>query len=148
MAKNYKKGVFTLAEIGAQVFKKCPGRFKNEESACAMVRKTAQRLQIGDINGKKRFRFITANDAARIISAIITTPPKKKKKAQQICLGDILGGDPIDWLEPYTPDSAEAPQESETEEVPGRLTQEQAEAIQDLWRASRRVAELFNITEV
>jgi len=151
MAKKYRKGVYTLSEIGETVYKKCPGRFKNTESACAMARKTARRLGIGDINGKQRFRFITANDAARIVAAIISTPPKKRKRAEQISLGDILGGDPIDWLEPYTPDTKkekpEPIQEPEEVPLPAEITQEQWEAFQDFRRAALRFMEVFHIGE-
>ena len=82
MKRNYKKGVYTLREIGETVYKKCPGRFKNEESAYAMAKTTAQRLGIGDINGKKRCKFITATDA------------KKAKRAEQVSLFDR----DVNWL--------------------------------------------------
>lgn len=147
MKRNYKKGIYTLREIGETVYKKCPGRFKNEESAYAMAKTTAQRLGIGDINGKKRCKFITATDAKTIVETIQKQPSKKRKKAEQICLGDILGGDPIDWLEPYTPNSREEQQELETEEVPAGLTQEQVDAIAGFMTAWKRLCEVYPTKE-
>ena len=151
MAKNYKKGVYTLPELGDIIFKKCPGRFKNAESAYAQVRTTARRLHIGDINGKARFRFITATDADRIIKAIMETPSKKRpQKAEQISLFDS-NIKWLDWLDEYTPDikkeekTPEPAEEPETIPTPANWTWEQAAAVSAWWEASVKLAEVFNI---
>lgn len=82
MAKESKKFVFTLNEIGGHAFKKWPGRWKNQESAYASVKAIAQRLEIGDINGKKKYKLIAAKDAARILEELTKTERKKAKHGQ------------------------------------------------------------------
>ena len=82
MAKDSKKFVFTLNEIGGHAFKKWPGRWKNQESAYASVKAIAQRLEIGDINGKKKYKLIAAKDAARILEELTKTEKKKAKHGQ------------------------------------------------------------------
>lgn len=82
MAKDSKKFVFTLNEIGGHAFKKWPGRWKNQESAYASVKAIAQRLEIGDINGKKKYKLIAAKDAARILEELTKTERKKAKHGQ------------------------------------------------------------------
>ena len=71
MKIDYTKGVYTLEEIGEIVLKKCPDRFKNLNSAYASVKITANELGIGDINGKKRNKLISARDAERIVNALM-----------------------------------------------------------------------------
>ena len=86
MAKESKKGVFTLNEIGAHALKKWPGRWKNQESAYASVKATAQRLEIGDINGKQKYKLIAAKDAARILEELT----KHQKKTPQHGQADLF----------------------------------------------------------
>ena len=144
MKRNYKKGVYTLREIGEDVYKKCPGRFKNEESAYAMAKTTAQRLGIGDINGKKRCKFITATDAKTIVETIQRTPSKKAKRAEQVSLFD-RDVNWLGWLDDYTPDVEKS--EPEPLPVPQGLTQEQVEAIADFMAAWKRLCEVYKLTE-
>lgn len=82
MQKGIKKGVYTLYELGAQALKKWPGRWKNQESAYASVKAAAQRLEIGDINGKKKYKLIAAIDAARILEELARTWKKKPQHGQ------------------------------------------------------------------
>lgn len=67
MAKNAKKGTYTFNELGAIVMKKYPGKFKDLKSASVQVAHVAQRLKIEDINGKRKYKQITASDADRIL---------------------------------------------------------------------------------
>ena len=102
MARNYTKGIYTFAEIGEIIHKKCPGRYKDATVASRMATRKAKELGIGDINGKKKFMLIPKNDAERIVSAVVNGRTRRKRTAEQISLGEFLGGDQIDWLEPYT----------------------------------------------
>lgn len=86
MAKESRKGIFTLNEIGAHALKKWPGRWKNQESAYASVKATAQRLEIGDINGKQKYKLIAAKDAARILEELT----KHQKKTPQHGQADLF----------------------------------------------------------
>ena len=103
MARNYTKGIYTFAEIGEIIHKKCPGRYKDATVASRMATRKAKELGIGDINGKKKFMLIPKNDAERIVSAVVNGRTKRKRTAEQISLGEFLEGDQIDWLEPYLP---------------------------------------------
>lgn len=128
MSKTFKKGLYTTAEIAAIVFKKCPGRFKNLESAKRRVSYARARLGIADINGKKNFQQFSRVDTERILADIINGKPCKNGKtrkpprrarvtdATQLSIFDDPGinidgegvrFDPnvIDWLESYTPNS-------------------------------------------
>ena len=106
MARNYKKGVFTFAEIGEIIHKKCPGRYKDATIASRMATRKAKELGIGDINGKKKFMLIPKNEAERIVSAVVNGRTRRRRTAEQISLGEFLDDDHlIDWLEPYTPHS-------------------------------------------
>lgn len=147
MSRSYKKGVLTLREIGEQVYKKCPGRFKSVESAYARAKGTAQKLGIGDINGKKRCKFITTTDAARIIEEVQKTA-RKRKRAEQISLFEA---NPIAWLDDYLPEAPETPepeQEKTERPVPHGITEEQADAIADFWKAWTRLCKVFGNEEV
>lgn len=146
MKRNYKKGVYTLREIGETVYKKCPGRFKNEESAYAMAKTTAQRLGIGDINGKKRCKFITATDAKTIVETIQRTPSKKAKRAEQVSLFD-RDVNWLGWLDDYTPDRETSEIEPLPAPVPDGLTPEQVEAIADFMAAWKRLCEVYPTEE-
>ena len=67
MAKNAKKGTYTFKELGEIVMKKYPGKFVHLESASVQCAHVAQRLGIEDINGKKKYKQITASDAEKIL---------------------------------------------------------------------------------
>lgn len=130
MARNYKKGVYTFAEIGEIIHKKCPGRYKDATVASRMATRKAKELGIGDINGKKKFMLIPKTEAERIISAVVNGRTKRRRTAEQISLGEFLDDDQIiDWLEPYTPHSKKKdyvpPIIEPTEEEP--LTKEELE---------------------
>ena len=79
MAKEYRKGIYTLNEISAEAIKKYPGRWSTQESAYAAVKTAAQRQAVGDINGKKKYKQIAAVDAARIFEELEKTNTRKKK---------------------------------------------------------------------
>lgn len=81
--KTIKKGVWTLQEIGARAFKAWPGRWKDEESAYASVRVAAQRLGVGDINGKKKYKLIAAVDVSRILGELTRIDKKKRHESGQ-----------------------------------------------------------------
>lgn len=134
MSKTFKKGLYTTAEIAAIVYKKCPGRFKNIESAKRRVSYARARLGIADINGKKNFQQFSIKDTERILADIINGKPCKNGKtrkpprrarvtdATQISIFDdarivdprggesgvIFDESVIDWLELYTPNSKKA----------------------------------------
>ena len=55
MAREYRKGIYTLTEISAEAIKKYPGRWVSSESAYASVKNISRQLGIGDINGKKKY---------------------------------------------------------------------------------------------
>ena len=89
MAKKTKQYVFTLNEIGYHAFKKWPGRWKNQESAYASVKAVAQRLEIGDINGKQKYKLIAAKDAARILEEL-TKHQRKQPQHGQVDLFSLV----------------------------------------------------------
>ncbi len=130
MARNYKKGVYTFAEIGEIIHKKCPGRYKDATVASRMATRKAKELGIGDINGKKKFMLIPKTEAERIVSAVVNGRTRRRRTTEQISLGEFLDDDHlIDWLEPYTPHSKKKDYESPiiepTEDEP--LTKEELE---------------------
>lgn len=92
--KTTKKGVFTLQEIGARAFKAWPGRWKNEESAYASIRTTARKLEIGDINGKKKYKLIKAVDVSRILVELARTYKNKRHESGQADFFDLLPDEP------------------------------------------------------
>lgn len=135
--KNYSKGVYTLEEIAQIVFDKCPGRFKHLESAYASVKSTMAELSIKDINGKKRYMLISANDANRIIDAIVNKRAKHHKKSGQLSFfGD-------EWSEP---EKVTRQTERRPAKVP-ELTEEQADAINNFMTAWKRLAEAYGNTK-
>lgn len=79
MARECKKGVYTLNEISAEAMKKYPGRWVNPESAYASVKTISRQLGAGDINGKKKYKQIAAVDVARIFELLEKTNRGKKK---------------------------------------------------------------------
>ena len=82
MARECKKGVFTLSEISAEAMKKYPGRWVNPESAYASVKTISRQLGAGDVNGKKKYKQIAAVDVARIFETLEKTNRGKKKAAK------------------------------------------------------------------
>lgn len=92
--KTTKKGVFTLQEIGARAFKAWPGRWKNEESAYASIRTAARRLEIGDINGKQKYKLIKATDVSRIIDELTRIDKKKRHESGQANFFDLIPDEP------------------------------------------------------
>lgn len=92
--KTTKKGVFTLQEIGARAFKAWPGRWKNEESAYASIRTAARRLEIGDINGKQKYKLIKATDVSRIIDELTRIDKKKRHESGQANFFDLIPEEP------------------------------------------------------
>lgn len=92
--KTTKKGVFTLQEIGARAFKAWPGRWKNEESAYASIRTAARRLEIGDINGKQKYKLIKATDVSRIIDELTRIDKKKRHESGQSNFFDLIPEEP------------------------------------------------------
>ena len=96
MAKEYKKGIFTLTEISVEAMKKYPGRWVNTDSAYASVKTAARQLGIGDINGKKKYKQIAAVDVARVFEILEKTNRGKKKAPGQADLFSLLP-------EPVTP---------------------------------------------
>lgn len=154
MARNYKKGVYTFAEIGEIIHKKCPGRYKDATVASRMATRKAKELGIGDINGKKKFMLIPKTEAERIVSAVVNGRTRRRRTAEQISLGEFLDDEQIiDWLEPYTPHTQKEETEPEPEEeTPARFkpkgwTDEQLDAFSAWWQASRRLEEVFNFNK-
>lgn len=147
MAINYRKGVYTLKEIGEILLKKCPGRFKDIDSANAMARAAARKLGIGDINGKKRCKLITATDAKAIINEIVNSKRKPVPKAKPGQMS-IFDDDPLEWLEPYTEHATRRAPEPIALPVPQGLTPEQVDAIAAFMNAWRRLCEVYTDGEV
>lgn len=145
MARNYSKGTYTVNEIAEIVFKKCPGRFKDVSIAHRQVNKMMAKLGIGDINGKKRCMYISANDTDRLIEAIVNSRTRKTKKpGEQINLAEIMTQkDPVKWMEPYTPHAKKNEEEEPTAEAEHVPTAEQVAAVADLVRAWERVIKAF-----
>ena len=145
MARNYSKGTYTVNEIAEIVFKKCPGRFKDVSIAHRQVNKMMAKLGIGDINGKKRCMYISANDTDRLIEAIVNSRTRKTKKpGEQINLAEIMTQkDPVKWMEPYTPHAKKNEEEEPTAEAEPVPTAEQVAAVADLVRAWERAVEAF-----
>ena len=94
MAREYKKGIYTLNEISAEAMKKYPGRWVNTDSAYASVKTISRQLSIGDINGKKKYKQIAAVDVARIFELLEKTNRRKKKAPGQADFFALLPEDP------------------------------------------------------
>lgn len=144
MARNYSKATYTIGEIAKIVYDKCPGRYKNEKIAGREVCRIMKEMGIDDINGKKRFKQIAANDAVKIIRHMLDEMNRKqKRRAQQVSLFD---DGIVDWLDPYTEDIQECPEIVETERaasVEEIDPRDLFEAITELLNALHRVAELI-----
>lgn len=68
-----KKEIYPFTEVGAMLFEKYPGHYLNIKSAIATVNTHARELGIGDINGKKSYRKMTAKDAERVLASVATS---------------------------------------------------------------------------
>ena len=68
-----KKEIYPFTEVGAMLFEKYPGHYLNLKSAIATVNTHARELGIGDINGKKSYRNMTAKDAERVLASVATS---------------------------------------------------------------------------
>ena len=90
MAKECRKGVYTLYEIGEKAYKTYPGRFKNINSAYASARTYARECSVGDINGKGKYKQIAAVDAAKIWVRFEETSGKKKPQSSGPKQGDLF----------------------------------------------------------
>lgn len=90
MAKEYKKGVYTLNEISDIALKKYPGRWVNHESAYASVKAAARKLSINDINGKRKYKQIAAVEVARIFEILEKSNRRKKSGPKQADLFSLL----------------------------------------------------------
>ena len=90
MARNIKKGIYTLYEISTEAMKKYPGRWVNQDSAYASVKNISRQLAIGDINGKKKYKQIAAVDVARIFEILEKTNKRKKKGPKQADFFSLL----------------------------------------------------------
>lgn len=147
MSRNYSKGTYTVGEIAEIVMKKNPGRFKNVRIAHRQVNKTMVKMQIGDINGKKRCMIIAAKDAERLVEAISNSPRKKIKRGQ-VSIFEDFGDSPADVFNKYTPHvkKKEDP-EKHSLPVPAGLTAEQVEAAARLWSAWADFCAAFNRSE-
>ena len=64
-----KKEIYKFTEVGAMLFDMFPGHYLNLKSAIATVNTCARELGIGDINGKKSYRNMTAKDAERVLAS-------------------------------------------------------------------------------
>lgn len=95
MAREYKKGVYTLAEISEQAMKRWPGRWANTESAYASVKTAARGVNIGDINGKRKYKQIAAVDVLRIMEELEKTNRRKKSGPKQGDFFSLLPSDEI-----------------------------------------------------
>lgn len=148
MSINYSKGVYTLKEIAEILLKKCPGRFASLDSANAMARNAARALGITDINGKKRCKLITANDAKAIINEIAS----KKRKSAAVPKGkpgqmSLFDDEPLEWLDPYTVHATKKAPEPIALPVPNGLTAEQVDAIAGFMQAWKRLCEVYGQEE-
>lgn len=165
MSRNYSKGTYTVGEIAEIVMKKNPGRFKNVRIAHRQVNKTMVKMQIGDINGKKRCMLIPAKDAERLVEAITNSPRKKIKRGQVSIFEDLgrgresdpttaaiaselFGDSPADVFDKYTPHvkKKEAPEKTILP-IPAGLTAEQVDAAARLWSAWVDFCAAFNRSE-
>lgn len=139
MAKNYSKAVYSLYEIRDILMQRNPGFYKQPHSAYEAVRRTAERLGCEDVNGKKKYRQISARDAEKVLAECEAFIHKKDRRPEQATIFDFSG---VDWIEP------EEQKEAETPPVPAmdQITEEQAEAIANFFEAWRRLAEAYGHT--
>ena len=73
MPRKYKKDVYSFIEVGEILFDEHPGHFSNLKSAIATVNTHARELGIGDINGKKSHRKMTAWNAEVVLMSCETS---------------------------------------------------------------------------
>lgn len=90
MAREYKKGVYTLKEISELAMKKYPDRWVNLDSAYASVKTAARQLAINDINGKRKYKQIAAVEVARIFEILEKCNRRKKSGPKQADLFSLL----------------------------------------------------------
>lgn len=93
MAREYKKGVYTLKEISELAMKKYPDRWVNLDSAYASVKTAARQLEINDINGKRKYKQIAAVEVARIFENLEKCNRRKKSGPKQADLFSLLPAD-------------------------------------------------------
>ena len=137
---KFKKSVYQFTEVGAIVYDTFPGHYLNLESAIATVNTHARELGIGDINGKKKYRSMTASDASRVLASITAslaprdaaTPIERAIKASE--------APEIKKVEPRTSeDWRTAPVKAPTETVVEKLfTAEDKKAAADAFDVIRK----------
>lgn len=144
MARECKKGVFTLSEISAEAMKKYPGRWVNPESAYASVKTISRQLSIGDINGKKKYKQIAAVDVARIFELLEKTNKRKKKAPRQADFFSLLPDAEI--VEPNIAapaiKSAEAIRKAVFDTAPAQIIQTDEKA-DELYQTADELARAF-----
>lgn len=146
MAKEYKKGIFTLKEISDEAMKKYPGRWVNSDSAYASVKTAARQLGVGDINGKKKYKQIAAVDVARVFEILEKTNRGKKKAPGQADLFSLLP-------EPVTPADAKdkftyKPSDKYARKpVPAQIIQPDETAAELLQTADELARAFFNFAQ-
>lgn len=147
MAREYKKGIYTLNEISAEAMKKYPGRWVNTDSAYASVKTISRQLSIGDINGKKKYKQIAAVDVARIFELLEKTNKRKKKAPRQADFFSLLPDAEI--VEPNiaapTIKSAEAIRKAVFDTAPAQIiqTDEKADDLAELYQTADELARAF-----
>ena len=126
-----KKAIYPFTEVGAMLFDMFPGHYLNLKSAIATVNTHARELGIGDINGKKKYRNMTAKDAERVLAAC----------------EDTLRTNTATPIEKAIRDADEAPQISEapaepvkapTETVVAKMTATEKKAEDDAFEVRRK----------
>lgn len=147
MAREYKKGIYTLNEISAEAMKKYPGRWVNTDSAYASVKNISRQLSIGDINGKKKYKQIAAVDVARIFELLEKTNKRKKKAPRQADFFSLLPDAEI--VEPNIAapaiKSAEAIRKAVFDTAPAQIiqTDEKADDLAELYQTADELARAF-----
>lgn len=144
MAREYKKGIYTLNEISAEAMKKYPGRWVNTDSAYASVKTISRQLSIGDINGKKKYKQIAAVDVARIFELLEKTNKRKKKAPRQADFFSLLPDAEI--VEPNIAapaiKSAEAIKKAVFDTAPAQIIQTDEKA-DELYQTADELARAF-----
>lgn len=144
MAREYKKGIYTLNEISAEAMKKYPGRWVNTDSAYASVKTISRQLSIGDINGKKKYKQIAAVDVARIFELLEKTNKRKKKAPRQADFFSLLPDAEI--VEPNIAapaiKSAEAIRKAVFDTAPAQIIQTDEKA-DELYQTADELARAF-----
>lgn len=144
MAREYKKGIFTLQEISAEAMRKYPRRWVSSESAYASVKNIARQLEIGDINGKKKYKQIAAVDVVRIFELLEKTNRGKKKTPGQVNLFSLF---PETSTTPAIVGVTDKPLENRP--VPSQIiqttekTKETSEQLAELYQTADELARVF-----